>query len=133
AEAYWSEGGEGGNGEIRIRFLGKPVKSVHLSQSLHLPPGSYIIRTEYSAAGLETPRGLYLHLACAPSQQEAARIEIPEQRAEHRILQAEFDVAAGQCGLYRIGMDTRLIASSFRHAYQGSITLHAIHIERRES
>lgn len=132
AEAYWSPEGDTGNGQIRIRFLGKPVKTVDFSQSLHLPPGSYAIRMEYSAAGLETPRGLRLRLTCVDPRVETARIEIPEQRADRQVLTAGFDVAPGGCGLHRIGMDTQLIADSFLHAYQGTLTLHSIQIDRVE-
>lgn len=132
AEVKWAGDASGGDSEIRIRFLGKPVRNIHISQTLYLPPGSYSLSMEYSASGLETPRGLFLRLACFKPRRPFARIDIPPQRVSREILAADFEVPEQGCSLFRIGMETGLIAESFYHAYRGTLSLHAVRIERRD-
>lgn len=131
AEAHWAAGEDGGH--VRIRFLGKPVRTVGVSQTLHLPSGRYALMLEYSAAGLEIPRGLFLRLRCQSAPREAARIVIPEERAVRQRLAVEFEVDPDDCSFYILAVETALIADSFLYAYRGTVTLHGVHIERIES
>lgn len=133
AETYWTGDGTEEGGQVRIRFLGKPVKTVGISQLAYLPRGKYSLELEYSAAGLDMPRGLFLRVRCLRPRRNSAEIGFPDERAEHRILTVQFEVGPDDCEMHRIGLDTNLIAESFRYAYRGTLTLHSIRIERIET
>jgi hypothetical protein len=131
AEIRWNGAGASGGRGVRIRFLGKPVRTVGISQHLRLPPGSYRMTVEFGASGLVIPRGLFLRLSCVEPRRDFARIPFPEGDRTDGTIGAEFEVPPEACGLMRLGMDTDLIAESFRYRYQGRLDLSAIRVERK--
>lgn len=130
AQVYWIGQSVTGDSEMRIRFLGKPVKTIGLSQLVRLPPGSFSITVEYSTSGLKIPKGLYLDLECVGQRQNAARLEFPERNLIHQQIRRDFKVGPDGCDLFKISLDTDLIAESFRYRYQGTLSFHEIRIDR---
>lgn len=117
-------------GRLQIRFLGKPAKSLGISQYLRLPLGSYALSVSFSGTRLKLPKGLYLELQCINPGRVVARIAFPEAKSINQTLSQAFSVDAESCGLFRIRIVTDLIAESFRYRYGGTLNLHEVRIDR---
>ncbi len=120
-------------GRLQIRFLGKPAKSLGISQYLRLPPGSFTFAVSFSGTRLKLPKGLYLELRCTDPGLAVARIAFPEAKSINQTLSEPFRVDADDCGLYQIRIVTDLIAESFRYRYGGTLNLHDVRIDRSPS
>jgi hypothetical protein len=118
------------DGGALVRFLDKPVKSISLQQYLHLPPGEYRLTLEASARNLSLPKNLFWSLRCADPNSELGRIDVPEGTYSQTRVETDFEVAAADCPIQSLRLETGLIAESWRYRYAGSLTMHRIMIER---
>ena len=133
AKVHWSGGTGNQSGKLRIRFFGKPVKTVGVSQYLRLPPGDFSLSVSFSGQRLVLSKGLYLVLRCIDPRSEVVRVPFPEASLVNDVLTESFRVNEGECGLFQILMDTDLVAESFRYRYEGVLDLLEVRIDRSES
>lgn len=131
AQIKWVETGLGQTGQMRIRFLGKPAKSIGIRQYVRLPPGSYEFLVQFSGAGLQLPKGLFVELRCRDPWSKIARIAIPKGTSVNQSRSISFQVDRDSCGIFWIWLTTDLIAESFRYRYNGTLEVHEIRIEKQ--
>ncbi len=123
-------GGEDGGASLVLRFRGRPVKHIAVSQHVSLGSGDYRLFTRVSSRRLVAPKGLFWRLECIDPRAQVARIDIPARALENQTLDTGFRVEPGACGLFRLHMGTDLIAESFRYGYSGILSVHEIRIEK---
>lgn len=123
-------GAPGGAG-AQIRFLNAPVKRSGLWQLTQLPPGSYTLSADVSAVGLKLPRELFLEMRCEARRPTVmTRAKVPEGTYGKQVLQATFMVPDTGCDLQVFSVVTGVLADSWRYRYQGTLTLHAVRVEK---
>lgn len=113
---------------VTVRFLNKPAKDVRLRQTLILSPGVYRLDVRASATNLRLPRDLYWTIRCIDPGSEVMRVPIPEGNFEDRSISVEFTIHE-RCAAQTIGLETGLVADSWRSRYIGQVTFHKVLIE----
>lgn len=113
-----------------VRFLEKPVKTISLSQYLHLPTGDYRLSLDASARSLSLPKELFWSLKCARPNRDIARMNIPEGSFTQSRIDQDFQIDAAACPIQILRLETGLVAESWRHRYSGMLTMHKMQIER---
>lgn len=131
AEIRTAGGGrEGERTGAVVRFLNKPVKTVTLQQSLHLPPGTYRLSLEASGNNLSLPKDLFWSLKCSNPNRDLGRLLIPAGDYDRRTVVHDFQIAPGSCPMQSLQLETGLIAESWRYRYSGTLLMHEVRIER---
>ena len=115
---------------LSMRLLGKPVKSIAISQFLYLPTGRYRLDVNLNAANLAVPKELFLHISCNDPRVPVIRLDIPAGTYRDETLSGAFEVPNDRCGFYRLGFGTDLIAESFRTRYSGTLNIRSIALSK---
>lgn len=111
-----------------IRFRDRPAREIVLRQNLMLPEGRYNLLVEASAFTLRAPRDIFLIVKCVRPTRELLRLRIPE--GNYRSTSFELDFPVADCPAQTIGLETGLVAESWRHRYSGQVVLHSVTIKR---
>ena len=124
---------QGDETALTIRFHGKPVKQIGVTQYLYLPAGKYQLTVDLDADNLKTPKGLFVQITCLDPRRAVSKLDIPPGSYRDRILQSTFVLPDSSCKMLQLGMGTDLIAESFRYRYMGELSIRDISIRKSPS
>lgn len=124
---------DGEDFQLKLQFLGKPVKRIDVSQYLYLPAGQYKLTLNVDASDLEVPKGLHLNIVCTEPKRTVSRIDVLPGSYRNETLEANFTLPDSTCKMFRLAMGTDLIAESFRYRYSGTLEIDNVSLRRTDS
>lgn len=124
----WVKATQGG--EMRIRFLNKPVRNIGLRQFVVLPRGDYRFETSYRTVALRAPKGLFWSLSCVTGGPRMIKLPIREGNNVDIVDEIVFSTGEMDCPVFRLQLETDLIAESFNYRYAGMLAISGVSITR---
>jgi len=118
--------------QLKLQFLGKPIKRIDVSQNLYLPAGQYRLTVNVDASDLKVPKGLHLNIVCTDPKRAVSRIDVMPGSYRNEMLEADFILPDSTCKMFRLSMGTDLIAESFRYRYSGTLVLDNVSLRRTD-
>lgn len=115
---------------LEIRFRDSPLQFSGLQQFFRVPPGKFVLRTNYTTKDVVAPKSLRFVVTCVGSRTRIADLELKAGTLENAEAAAKFDVPASDCPALGIALLNDFAAQSWSNRYRGSMTLHSVTVER---